>query len=77
MLKARIESALAVVAGALTVLTLFWPQWIESFFGVEPDGGNGETEWWVVVILAVVTATSGLLARRDFAAARRLPAEGA
>jgi H+/Cl- antiporter ClcA len=77
MLKARIESALAVVAGALAVITLFWPTWIETLFGVEPDGGSGEAEWWIVVVLALVAAASGLLARRDFAAARRLPPEGA
>jgi hypothetical protein len=77
MLKARIETALAVVAGALAVVTLFWPTWIETLFGVEPDGGSGEAEWWIVAVLALVAAASGLLARRDFAAARRLPPEGA
>ncbi len=76
MLKARIESVLAVVAGALAVITLFWPTWIEALFGVEPDGGSGEAEWVFVVVLALVAAVSGLLARRDFAAARRLPPEG-
>jgi H+/Cl- antiporter ClcA len=73
MLKARIETALAVVAGALAVATLVWPTWIETLFGVEPDGGSGATEWWLVVALALVALVAGLLARRDFAAARRRP----
>jgi H+/Cl- antiporter ClcA len=73
MLKARIETALAVVAGVLAVATLVWPTWLETLFGVEPDGGSGATEWWLVVALAVVALVAGLLARRDFAAARRRP----
>jgi hypothetical protein len=77
MFKARIETGLAVVAGALAVVTLFWPTWIEALFGVEPDGGSGEAEWWIVAILALAAVMSGFLARRDYRAARRLPSEGA
>lgn len=77
MLKARIETVLAVVAGTLAVVTLIWPTWIESLFGVTPDAGSGEAEWWVVVVFAVVAVASALLARRDYRSARRLAAEGA
>jgi hypothetical protein len=77
MLKSRIETGLAVVAGALAVVTLFWPTWIETLFGVEPDAGSGEAEWWVVAVLALVAVMSGILARRDYRAARRLLSEGA
>src|SRR3954470_5610264 len=77
MLKARIETVLAVVAGTLAVVTLIWPTWIETLFGVEPDAGSGEAEWWIVVVLALVAVAPGLLARRDYTAARRLSAEGA
>jgi hypothetical protein len=77
MLKSRIETGLAVVAGALAVVTLFWPTWIETLFGVSPDAGSGEAEWWVVAVLALVAVMSGILARRDYRAARRLPSEGA
>jgi hypothetical protein len=73
MLKARIETALAVVAGVLALATLVWPTWLETLFGVEPDGGSGVAEWWLVVALALVALVAGLLARRDFAAARRRP----
>jgi hypothetical protein len=46
MLKARIETALAVVAAALAVVTFIWPIWIETVFSVDPDGGDGTAEWW-------------------------------
>ena len=77
MLKARFETVLAVLAATLAVVTLVWPTWIEGVFGVEPDGGNGGAEWWLVVVLAVVALTSAILARRDYRLARRLGAEGA
>jgi len=77
MLKARIEIGLAVVAGTLAVMTLFWPTWIETLFDVEPDGGSGEAEWWIVAVLALVAVMLGLLARRDFRGARQLSSEGA
>jgi len=77
MLKARIETCLAVVAGTLAVATLFWPTWIETLFGVEPDGGSGEAEWLIVAVLALVAVMLGLLARRHYRVARQLPSEGA
>jgi hypothetical protein len=77
MLKARIETGLAVVAGVLAVATIIWPTWIETLFGVEPDGGSGEAEWWIVAVFALVGVMSGLLARRDYMAARRLRSERA
>ena len=77
MLKARIETVLAVVAATLAVVTLIWPTWIESLFRVEPDAGSGEAEWWIVAVLAVVAVASAVLARRDYRVARRLGTEGA
>jgi hypothetical protein len=76
MLKARIETVLAVVAGLLAVVTLVWPTWIETLFGLDPDAGSGAAEWWIVVVLAGVAVASGLLAQRDYRAARRRPSEG-
>lgn len=76
MLKARIETSFAVVAGVLAAVTLIWPTWIETLFGVEPDAGSGAAEWLIVVVLALVAVTSGLFARRDYRAVRRLPPEG-
>lgn len=39
----------------LFVATVLWPQWIELVFGADPDGGNGEAEWGIVAVLAVVS----------------------
>jgi hypothetical protein len=76
MLRARIETTLAIVTGVLAVLTLVWPTWIEALFGAEPDAGSGVAEWWVVLVLAAVAVGSGLLAHRDYRAARRRPSPG-
>jgi hypothetical protein len=40
-------------------------------FGLDPDGGNGETEWWIVATLAVTTLAAGALARHDLRTIRR------
>ena len=50
-----IESILATVTGVLAVVTIFWHDWIETVFGVDPDHGNGSAEWLAVLALAVVT----------------------
>jgi hypothetical protein len=76
MLKARIETVLAAVTGVLAIVTLVWPTWIETLFGVDPDSGSGATEWLIVVGLAGVAVASGLLARRDYQAARGRPSRG-
>ena len=52
-----IESILALITGIVAVVTLFWHDWIETIFGVDPDQGNGSAEWLVVVILVIVTLT--------------------
>lgn len=70
MIRAWIESALALAAGVLGVVTLAWPSWIEALTGADPDGGNGDVEWMIVIALAVVAAVMALLARRDFRRAR-------
>lgn len=77
MLRARIEAVLAVVAGGLAVATLIWPTWIETLFFFEPDSGSGEAEWWIVILMALLAAALGLLARRDHRVGRRLAADDA
>jgi len=66
MLRPRSETALAILSGALAVITTIWPRWIEALFGVDPDGGDGSVEWWLVALLALVAVGSALLARRDY-----------
>jgi hypothetical protein len=66
MLKPRLETALAILLAILTAVTLFWPHWIESVTGLEPDAGSGEAEWGIVTLFAVLALAVGLLARRDY-----------
>lgn len=61
-----IEAGLAGVAGFLTVLTLFTREWIETVFNVDPDGGDGSLEWFIVIALAVVTVVFVVLARLEW-----------
>lgn len=54
-LRLRIETALGVASAALLALTLAIPNWIERFFGFEPDGGDGSAEWGLAISLAIAT----------------------
>lgn len=76
VLRARIEIVLTAILGMATILTAVWPNWIEGLFGFDPDGGNGTTEWWIVVVLAVTTIAVAALARRDLRVVRRRTAIG-
>jgi hypothetical protein len=60
--KVRLETALAIFAGALGILTIFWPAWIEAITGWDPDHHNGNFEWLVVATLLALSAATGLLA---------------
>ncbi len=52
------------------VVTLFWHDWIEAVFGVDPDRGNGSSEWLVVLSLLIITATLAVGARLEWRRAR-------
>ena len=65
-----LEVILGSISGILAVVTLFWHDWIEAIFGVDPDKGNGSAEWLVVVALLVVTATLAIGARIEWRRAR-------
>lgn len=71
VLRARIEIVLSALLGTATIVTAVWPAWIEGLLGLEPDGGNGKTEWWVVAVLAVITVAAAALAHRDLRVVRR------
>lgn len=60
-----IESGLALLTGALFLLTLVNAQWIETI-GLDPDAGNGSVERVIVVGLAVVTIAFVSLASYQF-----------
>jgi len=47
--------------------------WIETWFGISPDGGNGATEWlFVLAGVAVVIAVVPPFRRAALAGLRRL-----
>ena len=73
VLRVRIEVVLSALLGTATIVTAIWPTWIEGVFGVDPDGGNGTAEWWIVAVLAVITVAAAALARRDLSVVRRAP----
>ena len=43
-----LEAGFGGGAAALGVLTLFWRDWIEAIFGIDPDHHNGSFEWLIV-----------------------------
>jgi hypothetical protein len=60
------ETALALVAGLLGVVTIFWRDWIEALTGWDPDQHNGSAEWLIVVGLLAVAVAAGAVARRHW-----------
>jgi len=50
----------------LGVVTLFWRDWIEAVFGVDPDHGNGSAEWLAVAGLFVLAGMLGVSARFEW-----------
>jgi undecaprenyl pyrophosphate phosphatase UppP len=69
-IRVRLEVTVALCAGILGILTIFWHDWIEVLTGWDPDQHNGTVEWVVVVGLLAVAVVMGLVARRHW----RLPA---
>jgi hypothetical protein len=68
---ARIETTVAILTGALGIITIFWHDWIEILTGWDPDHHNGSVEVVLIVALLAVSATCAVLARRTY---RRIPA---
>jgi len=63
-LKVRVwlETALALFAGTLGILTIFWHDWVEALTGWDPDHNNGAFEWLIVAVLLALSAALGVLA---------------
>ena len=66
MLRIRAEAAVAVLAGGLGILTLFWHDWIEALTGSDPDQRNGSAEWLIVAALLAVAVAMGTVSRRHW-----------
>ena len=54
-LRFWLELVMALGSGALLLLTIAVPDWIEVVFGIDPDAGNGSVERTIAVVLAVIT----------------------
>ena len=65
-----LECVLGSIAVILAVVTLFWHDWIEAVFGVDPDKGNGSAEWLVVVGFLVLATLLAAGARAEWHRAR-------
>jgi len=74
--RARLETAAALLAGVLGIVTIFWHDWIEILTGWDPDQHNGSIEWILVAGLLAVAVAAGLAARRHWRLLAASPARG-
>ena len=61
-----LETAIARVTAFLAVLTAIVPAWIETVFGVDPDGGSGVVEWGITAAFAILTIVFAIVARLEY-----------
>lgn len=66
MLRIRVEAAVAVFAGTLGIVTVFWRDWIEALAGWDPDRRGGGFEWLIVAVLLAVAVAVGTVSRRHW-----------
>jgi hypothetical protein len=59
----RIEVSVAVLTGALGVLTLFWRDWIEALTGWSPDHHSGSAEFGLISVLLITSVSCAAGAR--------------
>jgi tetrahydromethanopterin S-methyltransferase subunit E len=65
-----LETGIAIVTGALFVITFVQKDWVEVVFDFNPDSQSGILEWLIVSLLLVVTITLFSLARDEWRRAR-------
>lgn len=68
MLRRRFwaEVVTAIATVGLALLTMLSGDWIELFFGVDPDHSSGSFEWLIVAVSFAMSAGSFLLARYEW-----------
>ena len=62
--KFWLATLLAGTSAVAVALTLAMPGWIETVFGVEPDGGDGSAEWGLTFVFVLLTAAFVAIAGR-------------
>jgi hypothetical protein len=67
-----LKSITAGLSAGLGILTLFWKDWIEGVFGVDPDNHSGSLEWLVVIGPFALAVLFSLTARAEWQRTRRL-----
>jgi hypothetical protein len=60
------ETAIAAISLAMLALTLALPQWMELYFDLAADQGNGSDEWGLTLFLLALTIALGWKARRTW-----------
>ena len=65
-IRVGLETAIALLAALLGVMTIFWHDWIEALTGWDPDQHNGSFEWMIVAVLLIIAVAVGATARRDW-----------
>jgi len=68
---------LLVAAFTASIAVMFAPEWIETVFGVSPDGGSGQLEWLFAVLGVLGVLVTSATAGRWYRASRKLLAETA
>ena len=61
-----IEVVIATVNIGLLASTLLWHDWIELVFHIDPDGGSGALEWWIVAVTLTVSLVCFILMRIEW-----------
>jgi len=64
--RARLETAIALAAGLLGIISIFWRDWIEALTSWDPDQHHGSIEWFIVAALLTVAVIVGSSARRHW-----------
>ena len=62
--RGRLQLALTVAFGILTILAVAVPMWIEEVSGLSPDGGNGELELLLAIPFGIASLVLGVLTWR-------------
>lgn len=70
MYRATVKVAVSLALGFSVVLAVVWPEWIETTFGIAPDGGDGSLEWATVLALACGALAMALVALRSIRTVR-------